>query len=537
MVSPSASVVLVEDSLPYARLIELLLGEAVPGGVEVRHHERLGAAMADLRDREADCVLLDLGLPDAEGLEGVAALRTAGVRAPVVVLSGRDDDELAVAAIRAGAQDYLVKGRERPSSGFIRTIRFAIERRRAQERSEDLIRAREDRWRTLTHLAPVGLAETDRHGRCVFLNDWASELTGRPREQLLGHAWRDALHPDDRAAFDADCRAAVDGDGQFIRETRFVTPAGAVRWLHVTAMLLRDPGNRAAGWLGTLVDVTAARQARDDLHAAERRLRVQQEDVLRLAALARDASVAQDPVPLLCEGVRELLGADEVVLLPDGPDAHHDARGAGRHEPVLRGDEPVGMLRVRWPAGAEPPSARAGIVVELLAAELGAALERRRLLDQLRDLARTDPLTGLANRRLWEERLEVELARAARSAQPLCVAALDLDEFKPYNDRHGHQAGDLLLRETAATWRELVRASDLLVRLGGDEFAVLLPECDPAEARTIVARLQAATDDEIGCSAGLACWTASETGAELLARADAALYAVKACGRGGIGIA
>jgi diguanylate cyclase (GGDEF)-like protein/PAS domain S-box-containing protein len=458
---------------------------------------------------------------------------------PVIVLSGHDDDELAVAAIRAGAQDYLVKGQESPPARFIRAIRFAIERRRAQERNEDLLRAKEDRWRTLTHLAPVGIAEIDEAGRCVFANDWVTELTGRPREALLGDGWRRALTGESAEAFGAAVRGARadDGEDEFALEVRFVRPDGAVRWAQVSGVLLRDPWGGAAGWLGTLVDVTPAREAREALALAEQELRRRQVDVLALVALARDASVAEAPVELLLGGAREILGAADVALVTDGGVAV--ASGAVVTRPVLRGDETLGVLRVAWPEGEEPGEGRV-LVVELLAAELGAALERRRLLERLRELARTDPLTGLANRRLWDERLAVELARAARYERPLCVAAIDLDRFKPYNDTYGHQAGDVLLREATAAWRGALRGADLLSRLGGDEFALLLPDCDVPCAEGIVSRLQGMTPggaEGIGCSAGLARWERGESAEAVLARADAALYAAKADGRGGIRVA
>src|SRR4051812_48291483 len=229
---PAASVVLVEDAIPYARLIELILADAVPGRVEVRHHDTVAGGVADLRDRDADCVLLDLGLPDARGLEALSIVLGAAGGTPIIVLSGQDDDELAVAAIRAGAQDYLVKGQERPPARFIRAIRFAIERRRAQERNEDLLRAKEDRWRTLTHLAPVGIVEIDEAGRCVFANDWVVELTGREQAALIGDGWRAALHPGDERAFADAWRAALadDADGEFALEVRFVAPDASVRW-------------------------------------------------------------------------------------------------------------------------------------------------------------------------------------------------------------------------------------------------------------------------------------------------------------------
>jgi diguanylate cyclase (GGDEF)-like protein/PAS domain S-box-containing protein len=530
MAVPAASVVLVEDAIPYARLVELILADAVPGGVEVRHHERVGAAVADLRERDADCVLLDLGLPDAQGLEAVAQVLGVAGGVPVIVLSGHDDDELAVAAIRAGAQDYLVKGQESPPARFIRAIRFAIERRRSQERNEDLLRAKEDRWRTLTHLAPVGIVEIDEAGRCVFANDWVAEITGRTIEALLGTGWRSAFDPESAAAFEAAWRATLaGGDGdEFALEVAFRRPDGDARWAQVTGVLLRDPWGGPAGWLGTLVDVTPAREAR----AALRR---QQDDVLALAALARAASVAEEPVDVLLQGACDVLGARAVEYVAGG------GGGAGGGDvverPVLRGTATVGALRITWAPEAHE---RSLLVVELLAAELGAALERRRLLDQLRDLARTDPLTGLANRRLWDERLGVELARAERYERPLCVAAIDLDRFKPYNDTYGHQAGDALLRDATAAWRGVLRGADLLSRQGGDEFALLLPDCDLEAAARIVSRLQDVTPggaDGVGCSAGLVRWTAGESAEAVIARADAALYAAKAGGRGTVRVA
>jgi diguanylate cyclase (GGDEF)-like protein/PAS domain S-box-containing protein len=529
---PAAEVVLVEDSVPYARLVELILADAMPGGLETRHFDTVGAAVADLQARPADCVLLDLGLPDARGLEALSMVLGAASGVPVIVLSGHDDEELAVDAIRAGAQDYLVKGQERSSARFVRAIRFAIERRRTQERAEDLLRAKEDRWRTLTHLAPVGIVELDEDGRCVFANDWVSELTGRETGALIGDGWRAAMHPDDVDAFGIAWTGALaqDGDGEFAVEVRFVWPDGGVRWAHVTGVLLRDPWDGPAGWLGTLVDVTPAREARETLARV-------QHDVLAIAALAREAGVAEEPVDVLLHGAGAVLRAGSVELLEDG-----EASGGDQdhvvERPVLRGDVRLGTLRVTW-ADAVPGDERE-LLVEVLAAEVGAAVERRRLLERLRDLARTDPLTGLANRRLWDERLGIELARAARYDRPLCLAAIDLDRFKPYNDTYGHQAGDALLKSATASWRGVLRGPDLLARLGGDEFALLLPDCDLDCAQSIVARLQGVTPggpEGVGCSAGLVRWDPGESADTVTARADAALYAAKADGRGGIRVA
>jgi diguanylate cyclase len=158
------------------------------------------------------------------------------------------------------------------------------------------------------------------------------------------------------------------------------------------------------------------------------------------------------------------------------------------------------------------------------------AVEISRLVSRLESLARTDPLTGVPNRRVWEEELPREMDRARRMGTSLCVAMIDLDNFKAFNDRHGHQAGDLVLKEAASAWRAEVRSTDLLARYGGEEFVLLLPGCALDHAIRIVERLQEVTP-LVTCSIGLACWDFQETPPELVERADQALYSAKTGGR------
>ena len=164
-----------------------------------------------------------------------------------------------------------------------------------------------------------------------------------------------------------------------------------------------------------------------------------------------------------------------------------------------------------------------GVLLWLLA-QVGA------LYREVGRLARTDALTGVANRRAWDDELPGELARAARSGEPLCVALLDLDHFTAYNDQHGHQAGDRLLTAAAAAWQGRLRKTDLLARYGGEEFALLLPDCGLASGMEIAERLRTA-QPEGTCSLGVAIWDGQEDAAGLVARADRALYAAKEAGR------
>jgi diguanylate cyclase (GGDEF)-like protein/PAS domain S-box-containing protein len=166
------------------------------------------------------------------------------------------------------------------------------------------------------------------------------------------------------------------------------------------------------------------------------------------------------------------------------------------------------------------------------------ALER-----QLEHQAFHDPLTDLANRSLFTDRVDHQLARARRTARQLAVIFVDLDEFKSINDTLGHGPGDELLREVARRLRACTRPSDTVARLGGDEFAVLLEDCDEAIAIAAAERLQAAVAEPVtlahssvtvSCSAGIAIGGGStESVAELLRNADIAMYRAKATGKRG----
>jgi diguanylate cyclase (GGDEF)-like protein len=173
-----------------------------------------------------------------------------------------------------------------------------------------------------------------------------------------------------------------------------------------------------------------------------------------------------------------------------------------------------------------------GLIAAVICAtvlRLVAAL--RNQADKLERLASTDSLTGLPNRRVWEDALPRELARSTRSGSPVAIALLDIDHFKGHNDEHGHHAGDLLLKEVAALWPGELRESDLLVRYGGEEFAVLLPDCGVVDVYGVVDKVRAATPAGVTCSAGVAVWDGTERADELTRRADDALYEAKGAGR------
>jgi diguanylate cyclase (GGDEF)-like protein len=157
--------------------------------------------------------------------------------------------------------------------------------------------------------------------------------------------------------------------------------------------------------------------------------------------------------------------------------------------------------------------------------------EVERQARQVRELARRDELTGLPNRRAWNDELPRTLELARRDGGSVTVALLDLDLFKSFNDTYGHPAGDRLLKSASAAWHGTLRKVDLLARYGGEEFIVLLPDADAEQAYQVLERALRATPLGQTFSAGLAVWDGRETSDDLIQRADAALYAAKAAGR------
>jgi diguanylate cyclase (GGDEF)-like protein len=218
----------------------------------------------------------------------------------------------------------------------------------------------------------------------------------------------------------------------------------------------------------------------------------------------------------------------------------------GDREDVVRGME----------AGADDyfvkPVEPFDLQAKLIAAERVTALhaELGRYRAELAELARTDALTQLANRRSLEEDLRMLDARSQRYGREYCVAICDIDYFKKYNDTLGHQAGDEALRTVAARLAAEVRASDGVYRYGGEEFVLVLPEQSLEKARAAVERVRAAVqrmaiphpaggpDGVVTMSFGIAGWRPGQTATvdEVLKRADAALYEAKEAGRNRFGV-
>ena len=240
-------------------------------------------------------------------------------------------------------------------------------------------------------------------------------------------------------------------------------------------------------------------------------------------------------VTILRDGAGPTVGFGVLVLLP----VAWSALRARRAEMVIAilGVAVIYLAPILIVGAPRYPTSQwhSGVLFVVLAAGLGITFMHlvtrvQVLMHQLHALARTDDLTGVANRRAWTELLCRELASARRTRQPLSVAIIDFDHFKHYNDAHGHPAADRLLRTTVAAWERTLRETDVLGRWGGDEFVLLLPSCDAGCAVFVIERLRAACPDA-PFSAGLIEASEDCTAESIIGEADIALYQAKRNGR------
>lgn len=201
-------ILLVEDNPLHVRLVSSMLAEVWPGFEQLNQVRRLDRALEYLERDRPDCVLLDLVLPDADGLESVKAILAAAPDLPVVVLSSHDDEQIALQALSEGAQDYLVKGTVEPQA-LLRAIRFAMNRRRIPELRHapvvDVMPAE-----LLEDESSAGIAVINRAGTLVYAETAVAEMLGRTIDNLVGIPPDDVYHSDDVARIQEAMDGAAD---------------------------------------------------------------------------------------------------------------------------------------------------------------------------------------------------------------------------------------------------------------------------------------------------------------------------------------
>jgi len=260
--SGSTRVLLVEDDDGDALLLQRLLSGQRHGSFDIRGAGSLSAALQAAAQGGIDVVLLDLGLPDSRGLDTFLRLHEAAARAPILVLSGLDDEALATAAVQRGAQDYIVKGREDGAS-LARAIRYAIERCRAQQ----ALAEEHDLLRSLIDNIPDQVYLKNTSSRFVSVNPATAAFFGvASPDSIIGTSDFDYFPRELAEQFQAEEQALLRRDRPCVnREAAITDSAGATRWMLTTKVPLRDPAGNITGLLGINRDITARKKAENAL--------------------------------------------------------------------------------------------------------------------------------------------------------------------------------------------------------------------------------------------------------------------------------
>lgn len=498
--------------------------------------------------------------PSAEAFAPLARLDRVllGARATGVLLLG-----LLVMAVTSWAltpfarlRDQIDELEDGRRNGFvdesgpheITVVARAFNRLKAKQQAlSDSLTQREAFHRTLNDRSPVGVFMMDEKARLTYCNTRFELMVGRDFERACGWGWVDAIHEEDRPAARERWLAARWARQGFVQEFRFVQPRGEVVWVRVHHEPMGNAA-KAPEYLAVALDVTAEREAaarlQSERHQGQQILEAIRDALVVISATGRVVDVTR--------AAEALTGwpRDKAIGTPIG----RVVRVYGADDAPIDLAEIIDQRRFRTEDWNCETANGERIAVELVwhcfddSLASGGVLalrditERRKEAERVAWAAAHDPLTGLKNRRSFEEALAGAHAQYLRTGTGSAVLMIDLDHFKQVNDRGGHEAGDEMLRRVTRVLGDAVRTSDIAARLGGDEFALLMPGCTEARAQSIaesirdeVARLVVVRDGiemGIGASIGITAFAPGDPDwTHAMQRADTACYHAKRAGR------
>ena len=420
--------------------------------------------------------------------------------------------------------------------------RANAERREAQELFE-----------TAFSQAPIGMALVGLDGRWLKVNAAVTRITGWSPEELRDRTFQDITHPDDLEADLSQVQLLLAGeiDG-YTMEKRYLTKAGPEIWVVLSVSLVRDADGAPRHFISQIQDISERKRAEAQLQQAELESRLQRDYAQTIIGAMHDgyALTVAGEIKAVNDALCELTGFSEDELVGArvpwpfwSPERLDETMSIRRRVLAEEGGSfEVTLMRKngeRFEAEVTAKVARdaSGGVFGFVNTIRDVSVQRRQQAE-LERLARTDALTGLANRHVLQDTLAEACARAAPDQRQVALALLDLDWFKQINDRHGHPVGDAVLVEVARRLGATVRAGEVLARVGGEEFAWLLPDSDLQDAiiaadraRALISDLPFAVAGRLTMSAGVGVVSGPEVADIVYRLADRALYDAKQSGR------
>lgn len=417
-----------------------------------------------------------------------------------------------------------------------------------QKRAEDKLREREAFLDLLINTIPIPVFYNDREGRYLGCNKAYEEFFGSTRERLIGKTVFD-IHPKELAEFYfAHDTKLCELGGRDQYESKVVDVQGFPRDTICYHAVFLGRNGEPGGVIGAILDITDRKRMEEDISTREHDMRTLLENSPdRIVRFDRDCRcLYANPAFASAGGAVSLIGKKPSEFPADANSAVLEEKLCN----VIASGFPS-QFELNW---LEPGSKERCTLVSLTPelddkGEVSSVLSVGRDITELNDyrkriaqLAFYDGLTSLPNRTLFNDRIKQVLADSAWHKQLTGLMLIDMDEFKAVNDTLGHNAGDILLSETAKRLSACIRAYDTVARLGGDEFAVILPDIRQGDDLGMIARKLLRSFDTpfllegrevfVTCSIGIAMFpTDGDSAEDLLKYADSAMYLAKRSGR------
>jgi len=266
MGSVTVNALLIEHDEAAASLIRSMLKNSRDPLFAVLHVDTLSGGLNELRQRSFDVVLVDLALPDCQGLDTALAVQDCS-QSPVIVLASINDDGITTQSFEMGIQDYLFK-EELNSSLLIRSIQYSMYRKRLS----DQLQQSEERLRATLEKAAVGIGHVAPDGHMLWMNQQLCDILGYTKEEVVNLTLTDITHPDDVESTNQFFQKLLDSEtASYTQEKRYVRKDGATIWIHLTASMVTEVGSSTRIAVGFVEDITARKQAEESLRYSEAR--------------------------------------------------------------------------------------------------------------------------------------------------------------------------------------------------------------------------------------------------------------------------
>jgi diguanylate cyclase (GGDEF)-like protein/PAS domain S-box-containing protein len=507
-----------------------------------------------LQEKNFDCIIMDYILEKTTGLELVEVIKNRNITTPIIMLTGIGDELLAVKALKTGIYDYMPKKilTDIESRDVLKLSIFkAVEHHKISEnkkRSEIALRKSEERYRALVENSPILILRffPDDHS-ISFVNDGYCQFFNIKRFEALGEYFFNII-PEDRKEFITSIIASLNSENKSQSFELTFIRNNTARYVYWTIQALYDENGKILEYQCMGDDVTTLKSAENELRIQKHYLQsiLDSQDNMLLVEFNEDIVHCNnsflnffglsniDELKMKLKSITEIavdyegfinksLGKNWVQEIINKPQIERLIAFRDRQDEIK-----FFSLNINKMSGEDK-----GYIIEFT--DITDHEIRKKSFETK---ASTDTLTGIFNRRMFDEKLPKEIYNSRKNLSELSLIYFDIDHFKKVNDTFGHNSGDYVLTTLCGIVKKSIRDRDVFARWGGEEFVILLPETDTRAAKKIAEKIRNIikeytfeTVNKITCSFGVTSYHPDDNQATFINRADKALYYSKENGR------